>query len=141
MKSSFHAAGSFLLLVLTAAVNAPARAVTGDEIKGFGVCQAWASAVYKSPDSFPEDWKAWALGLQATGVASPMNDQWSPFRDNPAFQEALAAARKSLAKESPSAESPNHKQAYAACMKHAELLQQNGKHNDLPGFCCLRRLA
>jgi hypothetical protein len=101
--------------------------MTDEEIKGFAACQAWATSVYKSPDSFPEEWVAWTLGLQSTGIASPMNDEWSPFRSNPLFREALRTTREALAKEQASSDSPSYKQAHDICMTHVELLKREAK--------------
>ncbi|MEK8034924.1 hypothetical protein AACH06_29260 [Ideonella sp. DXS29W] len=128
MKHRIYATLRFVALFAAAATtDAVAQVATDEGIKGFATCQAWAVAVYVSPDSFPDEWVAWAFALQATGVASPMSDEWSPLKNNPMFQQTLRETRDALAKEPVSSESPSYRQAYQTCMAHAEALKKQRK--------------
>lgn len=129
MKHHLRATLNIVALVAATAVatSSAAQVVTSEDVKGFATCQAWAVAVYKSPDSFPDEWVAWTFALQSTGVASPMSDEWSPLKGNPLFQQILRETRSALSKEPASSESPSYKQAYQGCMAHAESLKKQWK--------------
>lgn len=113
-----------LLLVTMATVPLSTVAKTADEMRGPAACQAWASAIYRAPASFPEEWRVWVMGLQSMALASPMNDDGSPLKNDPGYQQALREARAALAKEPASAKSPSYKQAYTTCMAYVELLRK-----------------
>jgi hypothetical protein len=93
-----------------------APTLSDQEAKGFAACQAYSTAVLNAPDSFTEEWKAWAIVVMSTALASPMNDDWSPFRDNPAYVEYLKRFRAEFETEAKSSASPAYVRAYEECM-------------------------
>jgi hypothetical protein len=126
MNQSQHTA-LVLAALCIASLFVDVQAATDEEVKGYATCQAWASAVHKAPASFSQEWVAWALSLQATGIASPMNDDWSPLKGNPSFRETLRTTREAFAKEPASSNSPSYKRAHEACMAHAQALSKQWK--------------
>jgi len=50
------------------------------------------------------------------GMASPFNDDWSPFREDARYQEELRKIRESFGTAAPSARNPAYVAAYETCM-------------------------
>jgi hypothetical protein len=121
----------YLSCLLAFAIESEAYAapMKDEEVKGFAVCQAWSSAVLRSPHAFPEEWYGWAIGLTSAAVASPLNDDWSPLRDNALYKETLQLTREGFTKERTSAESPTYGRAYETCMNFVKQLQEKLKKN------------
>jgi hypothetical protein len=113
-----------IALLIAATLPQRAIALTNEEISGYAICQAWSSAVIRSSVPFPEEWKVWAIMLQATAIASPLNDEWTPLKENPRYVRALEEVRVVLRREEPSARSPAYQDAYAACMDHVKRVQE-----------------
>lgn len=60
--------------------SVPVKAIDfGMHLEQVAACQAWSSAVIKSPEAVPQEWVAWTYALMSTAVATPLNDDWSPF--------------------------------------------------------------
>lgn len=105
-------------LAFAAVFSAQAQEVSDARVKEYAACQAWSYAVIKSSDrsEIPQDWAAWSFGLIGMGMASPFNDDWSPFREDARYQEQLRKIRESFGTAAPSARNPAYVAAYETCM-------------------------
>ena len=101
-----------------------AAAVTDDELLGYANCQAWSSSILRSTTPVSEEWAASALMLQATAMATPLNDDWSPFKNDARYLRELERVRRAFGQEVPTELSPTHRYAHAVCMEHVKRVQE-----------------